>query len=168
MRKKHISVLKLQLKNFNIKWIFKQIIKYFAMPIEYFIKRPFTGPIFGGLMVTYKCNMQCIMCDLWRRKVENELSFNEIKKIVDDLSYLGVSGIALSGGEPLVRKDIFDIIKYIKSKKIPVAMSTNGLLLAKKETTDILFESGIDSIALSLDSVNPELHNRLRGKKKCV
>lgn len=166
LRKKHFSVLYEKIRQGDLPWLASQSLKFFTIPIGYFINKPLSGPVFGNLIITYKCNMRCLMCDLWRRHGQKEISLDDIKRITDDFKTLGVSGIGLSGGEPLLRDDIFEIINYIKKvKKIPVAMSSNGYFLNEKDAVSKLFDSGLDSIAISLDSLNPEEHNKFRGIK---
>jgi MoaA/NifB/PqqE/SkfB family radical SAM enzyme len=63
--------------------------------------------------ITFRCNLKCKHCDIWKDKSGKELSTEEIKEIIDKLkNWLEYFRLHFSGGEPLVRKDIFEIIKY--------------------------------------------------------
>jgi len=124
------------------------------------------GPI-RGFTVTlepdWKCNARCSFCNRWKKTNLNVLSKNEIFKVIDDIKDAGGKSIVLGGGEPLLRKDIFEIIRHAKSKGISVAMNTNGLLLPK--LADGLSETKIDSIIVSIDSPRADIHDSLRGVK---
>jgi pyrroloquinoline quinone biosynthesis protein E len=63
-------------------------------------------------MVTRKCNYRCVGCSVWREQDEEELSTEEIKRGLDILRKLGVVEVLISGGNPLLRADIDEIIKY--------------------------------------------------------
>lgn len=107
--------------------------------------------------VTPNCNLNCIYCyNHWRTPgaiVPKELGLDKIKTLVDKLlSETQIAGITLSGGEPLMRKDIVDIAKYIGSKNIPLGMTTNGLLLNEKLTRDLV-KAGVSYFEVSIDSL---------------
>jgi MoaA/NifB/PqqE/SkfB family radical SAM enzyme len=80
--------------------------------------------------VTYNCNLNCIDC--YNKKhfsQKKELTFKQIKNIINQAIDLGLKIILLTGGEPLLRPDIFKIISYAKEKKLYVCLATNGLLI---------------------------------------
>jgi MoaA/NifB/PqqE/SkfB family radical SAM enzyme len=162
MRKKQISVLTEKIREGNLTWLLKQGLKFTSIPLSSILNRQLSGPILGGIMITYACNMRCVMCDLWRRKGK-ELTTDEWKSVIDKFHELNVSGIGITGGEPLLRKDLITIIKHITQKKIPVSISSNGYYLSNKDKVKELFDVGLRSIAISLDSINPDIHNRIRG-----
>jgi cyclic pyranopterin phosphate synthase len=91
------------------------------------------------------------------------MSAVEISRLVGGLSELGVRKIRLTGGEPTVRKDFFDILKDMKrNSNIPkVTMTTNGYQLNKiaKQLHDV----GLDGINISIDSLNRETFKNLTG-----
>lgn len=105
--------------------------------------------------VTEQCNFNCPMCHVVnsRKKHLKALSFNQIKEIANQTYKSGVS-FQLSGGEPLMHPEIFKIIKYLHSKRIPTGLVTNGLLL-NKYAKDII-DSGLDFLAISLDGPDEE------------
>ncbi|MHC1635217.1 MAG: radical SAM protein [Candidatus Methanospirareceae archaeon] len=122
--------------------------------------------------VTFKCNLRCPHCyiDAEERARKEELSTEEGKMLIDQIVELfsdkGSSGtiLILSGGEPLLRKDIFDIAAYGTEKGLIVAMGTNGTLIDKEVATK-LRESGVRKVAISIDSCIPEKHDSFRGVK---
>jgi cyclic pyranopterin phosphate synthase len=89
------------------------------------------------------------------------LSYEKITDIVKSATHLGITKIRITGGEPLVRRNIEDLIRGIKDIEgiTEVAMTTNGMLLAGK--ADILKRSGLDRINISLDTVRPGLFRRI-------
>src|SRR3989338_7604161 len=110
--------------------------------------------------VTDRCNMRCIYCmpseGILHRQHSQILSFEEIYRIVNIASSIGVKKIRITGGEPLVRKDLSLFIKNLKCIKglNEIALTTNGVYL--KEHAFSLKEAGLDRVNISLDSLVPE------------
>ncbi|BCK01485.1 radical SAM protein [Anaerocolumna chitinilytica] len=122
------------------------------------------SPVLAYIRILESCNAGCMMCKFARSKNKNVVTFDNFKKIVNDLVQIGVKEIRLTGGEPTIHKDIIPMIKYIKSLGLKTSLITNGLtlpLLAKQYE-----EAGLDKIICSLDSPYVEIHNELRGKDK--
>jgi len=96
------------------------------------------------------------------------MSFEEISRLTKALSELGVSKIRLTGGEPTVRKDFFDILKDLKqNSNIPkVTMTTNGYHLNK--IAKQLYEAGLDGINISIDSLDRETFKKLTGHDRLL
>ncbi|MCP4650606.1 MAG: radical SAM protein [PVC group bacterium] len=113
--------------------------------------------------ITRRCNLDCMHCYLESKNQEykGELESSEIKKVIDDLSQMQIPVLLLSGGEPLVHKDIFQIIDYAKSKKLRVGLSTNGTLITKKIAKQ-LKSAGIDYVGVSIDGLKG-LHDKFRN-----
>ena len=83
---------------------------------------------------TRTCNLNCIHCysKSTSQYYEGELSTDEGKQLIDDLAEFKVPSILFSGGEPLIRKDIFELIEYATSKGLRAVLSTNGTLINQK------------------------------------
>ena len=117
--------------------------------------------------VTQSCNCDCVFCyNVWKGKSEypkGSLSLDQIKMLFDNL-FIGLpaQSIFLSGGEPLLRDDLEDIVVYLKSKKLFVGICTNGLLLTPKKTNSLI-EAGVDQFEITLLSADPNVHNTLSG-----
>ncbi|MFH1234316.1 MAG: radical SAM protein [Candidatus Diapherotrites archaeon] len=118
--------------------------------------------------VTYKCNMKCKQCLIWKKKPRNELSLGEIESFFRNSQ--GLCWVDLTGGEPALRKDIFEIIPAIfeNSKKLSMFhFPTNGFL------TDRIYQMALESLkfrpekfAVTISLDGPEtLHDRLHGRK---
>ena len=120
------------------------------------------------ISVTDRCNFRCNFCmplnPTWLPHDEL-LTYEEIARLVKILSTMGVNKVRLTGGEPLVRKDIEQLISYISS--IPdvksLSMTTNGFLLAEKAKK--LRESGLQSVTISLHSLKPDRFENIVGRK---
>ena len=119
----------------------------------------------GGIFVTYKCNSNCTMCHYPSRASREEMNTNEMVNVIREMSEIGVSGIGFTGGEPLLRDDIFHLIKYAKSFNIPITLNTNGILLRRKDIVENILKCSPTNINISLDSSIAAKHNRLRGGK---
>jgi len=165
MRKKHKDVVLSKIKELDLLWFIHHGWKFVSIPLSYYCNHQFAAPMFAGLVMTYSCNMRCVMCELWdRNQGRKELSTEKWKKIVDDFKRLGVGGIGIGGGEPMLRPDVYEIIAHIKKgKSLPVAMATNGYFLTDKDVVARLFDAGLDNITVSLDSINPATHDKFRN-----
>ena len=120
------------------------------------------------LSVTDVCNFKCGYClpnGYQADKSDNRkfLHLDEIRRLAKALSELGVSKIRLTGGEPTVRKDFFDIVKTIKENSgiKKTVITTNGYHLDK--IAHKINESGLDGINISIDSLNRETFKKITG-----
>ena len=116
-------------------------------------------PYHAQWLLTRRCNYRCRGCDVWREQ-ENvgELSASEIKKGLDVLQRLGVIEIVFSGGNPLLRDDIGEILDYA-SKHFITTVYDNGSMAVKK--IDAL--RSVDFVAISLDTLDEEKNDYLKG-----
>lgn len=111
--------------------------------------------------ITNDCNLNCQICLLNKAK-KTYLSFAKIKKIINEAASLGIEAIRITGGEPLLHKDLFKILKYIKSKKFYLILNTNGTLLNPKLIKKL--EKYLDNILVSLQGYNSASEEKLTGK----
>jgi MoaA/NifB/PqqE/SkfB family radical SAM enzyme len=119
------------------------------------------------LKLTERCNCRCQMCDIWKNNQtsEGELTTEDWKNVLSGLrQWLGKEHIWFTGGEPFLRKDCIDLIKHGSSIGLSIAVITNGILL-KPEQMHLLFEAGLKEYHVSIDSMNPEIHDHLRGRQ---
>lgn len=129
------------------------------------IQRPFISgaPFLVVWDITYACNLKCKHCYASAGKsLEDELTTEEAKQVIDKLDRASVPIIAFSGGEPLVRKDIFKLTKYAYDKGIYVAVATNATLITKEKAREMK-EAGIRFTQISLDGATAETHDSFRG-----
>ena len=113
--------------------------------------------------VTRRCNLRCVHCYSHSedRSYDGELSFEEGKALIDDLTEFGSPVILFSGGEPLIRKDILDLIRYATERGRRAVVSTNGTLITPKLATN-LKEIGLSYVGISLDGLK-DVHDAFRG-----
>jgi len=123
------------------------------------------SPIQVTLGITNSCNLKCIHCRAnASSKSSKELKIEEIKNILKCLSDMKVLYLEISGGEPLIRKDFFEIVKFANENNLEVITSTNGMLI-DKEVARKIKESGIKKIQVSLDGAINKTHDYFRGVK---
>ena len=125
------------------------------------------------MSITDVCNYKCTYClpQGYKKTPGDNRSFmsgEEISRLTKALSELGVCKIRLTGGEPTVRKDFFDILKDMKqNSNIPkITMTTNGYRLNK--IAKQLYETGLDGINISIDSLNRETFKKLTGHNRLI
>ena len=113
------------------------------------------------LSITDVCNFKCGYClpngyQIDKSDNRKFLHIDEIKRLAKALSELGVCKIRLTGGEPTVRKDFFDIVKILKNESgiKKVVMTTNGYHLDQKAKN--IVDGGLNGFNISIDSLNPE------------
>ncbi len=114
---------------------------------------------------TRRCNLKCKHCyaQAGDKDYPNELTTEEGKRLIDDLAQFGCPVLLFSGGEPLVRKDVFVLAAYAVEKGLRVVFSTNGTLITK-ETAKRLKEIGTSYVGISIDGTEP-VHDAFRGVK---
>ncbi len=119
------------------------------------------------LSVTDKCNMRCFYCLPKGFKgfenPENWLTFDEIERVIRAFTQLGVSRVRLTGGEPLVRKNLPDLITRLTALEglDDLSLSTNAALLTQH--AEAIKQAGVSRINVSLDSLQPERFKRITG-----
>ena len=115
------------------------------------------------LSLTQKCQLNCIYCKNHTNLENTELSIYEINRIISCLVNLGINKVRLTGGEPLLRDDIFEIVRsvYTHKKIHTIGITTNGILLADKLKG--LIDSGLSCINVSLDSLKRERFFKITG-----
>ncbi|WP_292469049.1 heme b synthase [Methanolobus sp.] len=112
---------------------------------------------------TAGCNLSCKHCrgSSTEKKPEGELTTDEAFHFIDEIKKIGNPILILSGGEPLVRDDIFDIARYATEKGLRVAMATNGTLVTP-EIAEKIKSVGIQRVSISLDGSSPQTHDDFR------
>ena len=115
-------------------------------------------PLSVSWNITYRCNLQCGYCGAWEKKIE-ELDTKKVFAVIEEFVSMGTKFIKFSGGEPLLREDLGQIIDFCKRKNLQVFLNSNGTLI-KEELKKI---KGVEEIQLSLDGP-PEVHDAIRGR----
>jgi len=157
-------------KDYGESWL-----KGFALMMKgikkYGIRIPFTpaGPFEIVWNFTYSCNLKCKHCYEDAGVNRPELSTEQAYAAIDELSRTantGLPALSFSGGEPLMRKDFFEVAAYAR-KKIPfISIATNGTLLTKDNISK-LKEVGVDYVEISLDGASKKVHENFRMVPGC-
>ena len=113
--------------------------------------------------LTKRCNLRCPHCYLSAgKKADDELDTAECLALLDEMRGLGTEMVILTGGEPLLRKDIYDLATRASDLGIWTVMGTNGVLLDERVAAKMV-ECGVRGVAVSIDSVDPVKHDAFRG-----
>lgn len=110
--------------------------------------------------VTKRCNLWCKHCSISEEDPE-ELSTEEGFSLIEEAAKLGHVKFGFTGGEPLLRRDIYDLIEYAASFDMQVVMATNGTLITE-EVAKRLKKAGLERAAISIDGIGPA-HDEFRG-----
>lgn len=127
-------------------------------------RAPRTLPILV-LMVTDKCNLKCKMCGAcdYSPGDHNMLSTVEWLAVLDSAARIGTRIVSITGGEALLRRDLFDIIARARSHGMAVHLNTNGIPLNERNV-EKLAASGVETVSISIESPDQEIHDAIRGE----
>ncbi|NLD35965.1 MAG: heme b synthase [Desulfatiglans sp.] len=116
--------------------------------------------------ITRSCNLNCVHCRASAEKgpYEGELDTGKCKEVLDEIKRTGSPIIILTGGEPLMRRDVFELARYGTGLGLRMVMATNGTLLSPAIVKEIK-ESGIKRLSISLDGETAETHDTFRKVK---
>lgn len=148
-------------------WLLRRGWQYAMLQLSSLVKRPLCGPALGTLMVTYRCNYHCAMCNMpvkageFARKGAREFSTEQFLQVIKDFAKLGAPGIGFTGGETLLRDDIFELLAATRNHGMIAHLNTNGWLLGDEQARRII-DIGVDSVNISLDGATAATHDRIR------
>ncbi|MBI4657092.1 MAG: radical SAM protein [Elusimicrobia bacterium] len=136
--------------------------KRFSIPYNEF-------PVLSEIAVTYRCNLACSFCyaACGCKKEEQfpELSADRFKKVLDVIcKEAEVPSVSFTGGEPLLREDLAELVKHAKSLNMWTNLITNGTLLSEEKAAE-LKAAGLDSGQVSIEAGNPAIHDQVVRKK---
>lgn len=115
------------------------------------------------ISVTQKCNLRCFFCHREGESApDGEMSVREISQIVETASEFGIKKVKLTGGEPLLRRDIPKVVSRIARYVDEVSLTTNGVLL--ENYAQSLHAAGLKRVNVSLSSITPERYQKITGK----
>ncbi|WGI16787.1 radical SAM protein [Methanonatronarchaeum sp. AMET-Sl] len=130
-------------------------IKLFLKSIwQYKVKQ---RPVVLSHEVNQKCNLKCDYCDYWRKdNTEETMNTSQIKNLLDEASDFGITLYNMWAAEPLLRKDIDEILEHAHKKQLMTSMVTNGTLL-KQKTSQL---KHLDYLSVSLDGIQSNIETR--------
>ncbi|MBF0545386.1 MAG: radical SAM protein [Candidatus Riflebacteria bacterium] len=129
--------------------------------------------------VTRRCHLKCVHCytESENKSYDGELTFDEGIKLISDLREFNIPALLLSGGEPLMRPDLFELVQHARKVGVRPVLSTNGILIDQK-TSQKIKETGFIYVGISLDGIgktNDEFRGfsgafegALKGFRNCV
>src|SRR5437763_235314 len=109
---------------------------------------------------TSRCNSRCISCDWWRQTGAGDLTLEEIDTVAASLSALGTQLVVFSGGEPLLRPEVFDAARSFRARAITLHLLTSGILLERSAERVV---EQFARVCISLDATDEPLYQRIRG-----
>jgi mycofactocin radical SAM maturase len=131
--------------------------------VEHF-KEGLTAPICLTWELTYACNLACVHClSSSGRRDPRELSTEECYGVIDELQRLQVFYVNIGGGEPMLRRDFFDILAYAGSRNVGVKFSTNGTYIDAPVARRLAALDYLD-IQVSIDGATPDVNDLVRGE----
>ena len=124
--------------------------------------QPKGNPRIIGFEITSQCNLTCPHCfSAAGKRAYNDMTTADCKLVIDTMARIGVETIGWTGGEPLLRQDLEELIAYAKDKRIKSTVTTNAVLLDEKRAQS-LKDSGIRALQISLDGSTPERNWNMR------
>lgn len=150
---------------------FKTLFFYIVRGIETFVSywsnySFIPKPSVMYMELTYRCNLRCAFCERWKigpEFAQKELTTEEVKKVLNQAYKIGVKYVGFTGGEPFLRKDLFEIGRFAKNLGLTVTVASNGTLINENNIKEIV--TAFDSITISVDGILKETHDYLRGVK---
>lgn len=122
-----------------------------------------TAPIRVSCELTSVCNAKCLHCyAIPSTPVVSELTTDDWKEVFDELREINTFGVALTGGEPLLRNDLEELVEYCSNLNLNPTLATNASVLTKDRLIG-LFSLGLTGLLISLDGADAETHDNFRG-----
>ncbi|MCK4366170.1 MAG: radical SAM protein [Thermoplasmatales archaeon] len=150
--------------------------KKYLKTVDYALQNRLAGesiyPFYASYKVTHKCNLRCSFCNVWMEDTP-DLKKDDVFKVIDNIANSSIVVLSLEGGDPLVRKDLGEILEYAYQKPFTLFFTTNGHLLDKRPMEE--FGKHIDYLHISIDEGhdNLEFFDRLEefqsyGPEICI
>lgn len=113
---------------------------------------------------TQACDLACVHCRACAQPARNpfELSTDEAKRLIDEIAAMEVPVFVLTGGDPLKRPDIFELVRYAKHNRVRISLTPSATPLLTREAIAQLKDAGLARLAISLDGPTPEIHDAFR------
>lgn len=150
----------------------QKYIKTLGYTFQNYVSRECIYPFYASYKVTHKCGLRCEFCNVWMEDTP-DLKKEDVFKVIDNIANSSIIVLSIEGGDPLIRKDLGDILKYAYQKPFILFFTTNGHLLDKRPMKE--YGKYIDYLHISIDEGhnNIEFFNRLRefqsyGPEICI
>jgi len=150
-------------RNKSFAWALNQLKSRSLQALSYRYDRGFSMPTRIIFCVTLRCNIKCQQCAIWRMPKTEELKTDEWKKVIYDLRrWIGPYRVQFAGGETFIRRDITEIIRFATDNNVLTGLVTNGTMITRELAKQIV-DSGLGYIHISVDGINPDTHDYIRG-----
>jgi len=120
-----------------------------------------TAPFRMDLALTFRCNNNCLHCYTGGPHETHEMSTEEWMRVIDKCVDLGIFTLTFTGGEPTLREDLPDLLRYAQKRGEVTGLVTNGRILKDPEYVKTLDEAGLDYVQITLESHIPEVHDSI-------
>lgn len=164
------DVLWRQLANLELRWIADRARTYVQLRAERFVNTGFAPPpLLAALAPTTDCNLRCPMCDLPARHAARPEQHETAVwlEAIDQLHAMGAAAIGITGGEPLLRRDVTEMIARARGHGLPVTITTNALLLTEPRARELV-AAAPTNVNVSIDSGRHDVNDRLRGGRNVL
>jgi radical SAM protein with 4Fe4S-binding SPASM domain len=123
----------------------------------------YSAPLRMDLALTFRCQNDCIHCYAGGPHETAELTTAQWKQVIDKLGEIGVFILTFTGGEPTLRDDLPELLRYAQEKGMVTGLITNGRKLKDYSFVEVLEKSGLDFVQVTLESHKPEIHDAMTG-----
>jgi radical SAM protein with 4Fe4S-binding SPASM domain len=154
----------------NIKRLFRITAKNSLFWLSRKIDYPLLPPDAVQVNFTFDCNLRCKMCGMHKQKQifttqnrQTEINSQTLKSVIEQTKELGVKNIIFIGGEPLLRKDIFELLQFSKKFNLNTTLVTNGVLLDEEAARNCL-EAEVDCLSVSIDAATDKVFRQIRNE----
>lgn len=164
MHKKYLNTMQPVAEGNNVQRITANyFVNYILREIDLIFGTTFSKPLSIYFYPTWRCNSKCAMC-IGRPRNSEEIPLGKVKEfLLSARKWIGPFTLIFTGGEPLIRKDFWKIVCYASNIGINTSLMTNGTLITEKDIL-LIKKSGLKYINISLDSLNPDVYQQIRGK----
>ncbi len=136
--------------------------RYLKIFSSYYTGYPIFKPDTISVVVSNSCNLKCLMCDFWKdNKKDSVLTIQTYRNFLKDVADYGVKKIQFTGGEPLLNKEIYELLISTKEFGLSTMMVTNGTLISAKNVEPLI--KNLDTVYISVDAPNEKQHDKIRG-----
>jgi radical SAM protein with 4Fe4S-binding SPASM domain len=125
----------------------------------------YSAPLRMDMALTFKCQNNCVHCYAGGPHETEELSTEQWKRVIDKVHEIGVFILTFTGGEPTLRDDLPELLRYTQSKGIVTGLVTNGRKLKDLEYVKALEKVGLDFVQVTLESHKAAIHDKMTGTK---
>jgi radical SAM protein with 4Fe4S-binding SPASM domain len=140
-------------------------VSYLEIEKEEPFSHEYSAPLRMDMALTFRCQNDCVHCYAGGPHDTPEFTTDQWKQVIDRLSDVGVFILTFTGGEPTLREDLPELLKYAQNKGIVTGLITNGRKLKDITYVETLEKSGLDFVQITLESHKPKVHDKMTGEE---